>query len=1056
MTSKRSIALHLTTPFITILTIWAIHYLSDENEPKKKDYLELTKEIGYDRPEEFINYFNNITAPLGKKHSGYKTGYRLKEFGSKSRGFQLKEASIKYNWKQRGPGNVGGRTRGLIVDPSDETNNTWYAGSASGGIWKTTDGGNTWRSLTDALPNLAASTLAMSKSNTDVIYAGTGEGFGGFGMVAGSGVFKSTDRGETWEQLQSTVNNDDFEFVNRIIIDPEDENIVLVATNEGIFKSTNGGDAWTNKYRQGYPVEDLVEDPEDFNIQYAGANSLGILKSIDAGETWNISSNGIGTGFRFEVAVSKINPNRLYTSVEAPGNQSDYYMSSDKGETWYKFVESNGNDKNFLRTQGWYDNIIEPHPFDENIVFAGGVFLGQLEFSPVTSRSEPQVIRVDTFNTKGFLSFINFGGRFLGGGMSTGDEEDGVEILSSDWTSVEIRFGPGLNQKAHRFTVPEGEGAGVPVEDYAYQDYVDVPFEAWDVVNNKQLTLSFRDQERDGQFNLIERDEDDEISGREYIFVNAVDYSPTSPVNEIAQQGGHAYKMLYFFWPTLPEDSTWNPNELPESSIHVEYGTFSLIDGTATTLSNNTKNNNLHVDHHELIMIPTDPVNEKFTILNANDGGLGISFNEGKTWQQIVNGYITTQFYGVAKKPGANEYIGGMQDNGTWQSPSDISAKSSSEYSDRLGGDGFEALWHSQYPQRILASIYNNDFYISNDGGETWRSASQGINGDGPFFSKLSHSISSPDRIFAVGSEGVFRHMNFGLGKFEWELIRVDDGWTVGDIVTNQHHVEVSLANDSVVWAGAGMFEDPLLNIFVSKDAGNSFSATTNFTESEMGFISGIATHPTNPSSAYVLYSLKDKPKILRTTDFGENWQDISGFGEKDSSTNGFPDVIVHSLLVMPFDTNMIWAGTEVGLYESLDNGNTWKYADNGLPAVSVFDMFIADDQIVLATHGRGIWTLDTRQITDSSFENLPEISFHAFPNPVRDVLNVTFDGSYIGTYPYFFYNIHGKLVKSGYIKNDGGKTTNQLSCHELPEGTYVFRVDIEGNFVSRKILVTK
>jgi photosystem II stability/assembly factor-like uncharacterized protein len=1056
MISKRGILWFLLVPMVSCFVLVVLHRGAKDIAISKPEYLELNKEIGYDRPEEFIQYFNDISAPIGQKKSGYKTGYRFKEFMQNERGLQLKNTPIKYNWVQRGPGNVGGRTRGLIVDPADKNYNTWYAGSASGGIWKTTDGGESWRSLTDDLPNLAASTLVMAKSNTDVIYAGTGEGFGGFGMVAGSGLFRSDDRGETWYQVPSTVNNDDFEFINRIIVDPQNEDIVLLATNSGIFKSIDGGNSWAAKYKKGYMIEDLVEDPEDFNIQYAGANSLGIIKSTDAGETWEIASNGIGTGFRFEVAVSKVNPNRVFTSVEAPGNQSDYYMSSDKGENWYKFREANGNNQNFLRTQGWYDNIIEPHPYDENSVYVGGVFLGQLDFSQITNRSEPQVIRVDTFNTRGFLSFVNFGGQFLGGGMSTGDQEDGEEIISSDWTSVEIRFGPDIKQKAHRFTVPEGEGAGVPAEDYAFKDYVDVPFQAWDVVNNKQLTLSFRDQERDGSFNLIERDPDDEISGREYIFVNAVEYSPDNPITDIAQQGGHVYKMLYFFWPTLPEDSTWNAEALPESRIHVEYGTFNIIDGTATTLSNNTKNSNLHVDHHELIMIPTDPANEKFTILNANDGGLGISFNEGTTWKQIVNGYITTQFYGVAKKPGANEYIGGMQDNGTWQSPSDINAISTSLYSDRLGGDGFETLWHSQYSHRILASIYNNDFYVSNDGGKSWKSSSQGINGDGPFFTKLSNSVTSPNRVFAVGSEGVFRHLNFGLGKFEWQLIPIDEGWTINDIVTNQHNVEVSLSNDSVVWAGAGMFEDPQLNIFISKDAGDSFQATKSYTEAEMGFISGIATHPTNPASSFVLFSLKDKPKILRTMDYGNSWEDISGFGDKDSSSTGFPDVVVHSLLVMPFDTNIIWAGTELGIYESTDNGKTWAYANNGLPAVSVFDMQIVDNQIVVATHGRGIWTLETTQLTNTGFKNLPEYLFSVYPNPVKNEMNIALDNTFEGNIRYFIYAMNGKMEKSGFISKNSPKMTYQLHCGDIPNGTYILKLDFKNSSYSQKIQIAR
>ncbi len=110
-----------------------------------------------------------------------------------------------------------------------------------------------------------------------------------------------------------------------------------------------------------------------------------------------------------------------------------------------------------------------------------------------------------------------------------------------------------------------------------------------------------------------------------------------------------------------------------------------------------------------------------------------------------------------------------------------------------------------------------------------------------------------------------------------------------------------------------------------------------------------------------MLFSAYGQPKILRTTDLGQTWQDLSGFADSPGgeSTNGFPDVAVYDLLVMPHDPDVLWAGTEIGLFESTDGGENWEYADNGLPAVSVWQMKLVDDQVILATHGRGIWTLD-------------------------------------------------------------------------------------------------
>jgi photosystem II stability/assembly factor-like uncharacterized protein len=1003
---------------LTLLSAAVVYFTYDIISYNSKRYIS-SDELGYDKPEGFFEYFKGITTPIGKDKSGYSTNYRLHEFKKATERLKrMKSTSEVLPWIQRGPGNVGGRTRGLIVDPDDSTHLTWYAGAVSGGIWKTENGGNTWINLSDDLPNLATSTITMADSNHDIIYAGSGEGFYGLGMVTGNGIFKSIDRGNTWIQLVSTCSDDNFLYVNKILVDPENEDIVIAATNTGIFKSVNGGQTWNEVYNEGYQVQDMVANPDNFNILYAGANSLGILKSEDAGDTWYHSYNGIGEGRRFQLAISPVNTNKLFTCVEAFDLQeigegvykTHVYVSFDQGQNWSKYVSP----YNFLGVQGWFNNIIEVHPFNDDIVYVGGVNLGKIEFEGGLTTSDPQVLSVDTFHTAGFMDFINFVGDYFGGGMATGDMEDGEEIVSSDWVSVEIRFGPGIGQKAHRFTVPEGEGQGVPPEDYTYRDYIDVPFEVWNTDDNKQLMVSFRDQERDGEFNLIERDIDDDIPGREYIFVNAVDYSESAPHPKIAKDGGYTYKQLYFFWPTLPEDSTWNPTTLPESRIRILYGTFSLVNelSTATVLADDRKNKELHVDHHEFIMIVTNEENEKFTILEANDGGLGISYDEGKTWEQIKNGYITTQFYGVAKKPGFHEYVGGMQDNGTWQSPEGKVASSTSEYDDKIGGDGFEALWHPVYPHRIIGSAYYNRFYVTNDGGETWERAYNGINDDGPFISKLSHSILKPDVIFAVGSKGVYRHKNFGLGRYDWELIEIENGWSINNTVTSWHNVEVSLATDTIVWAGAAMYDKPELHIFVSKNGGDSFRPVSDYTDVELGYITGIATHPIDPLTAYVLFSYKGKPKILRTTDLGNSWKDISGFGQNDSSSRDFPDVMVYSLLVMPKNTDIIWAGTEIGIFESTNNGWTWHYADNGLPPVSVWNMFIQDNQVIVATHGRGIWSLDLDAV--NFIENLPAgntFETRLYPNPNSGEFKIAVENKYFGELEFQVIDIYGRMI---------------------------------------------
>jgi hypothetical protein len=140
---------------------------------------------------------------------------------------------------------------------------------------------------------------------------------------------------------------------------------------------------------------------------------------------------------------------------------------------------------------------------------------------------------------------------------------------------------------------------------------------------------------------------------------------------------------------------------------------------------------------------------------------------------------------------------------------------------------------------------------------------------------------------------------------------------------------------------------------------GESFSAAPVYDVTTMGGISGLSTHPLEDSTAYVLFSFAQKPKILRTTNLGQTWEDISGFGNGNASTNGFPDVAVYDLLVFPHTPDTIWAGTEIGLFESTDAGISWHAADNGLPNAAIWAMTHVEDEVVIASHGRGIWSVE-------------------------------------------------------------------------------------------------
>ena len=676
---------------------------------------------GYDNPDRFFAYHAAIRG--AGEGPGYPPNYRLEAFNKAVAA--RKRPARRLAWVERGPANAPGRTRALIVDPDDPSHQTWYAGSVSGGLWKTVDAGASWEVLTDHLPNLAVSALAMASSDTDVIYMGTGEGFGNVDAVGGSGIFRSTDRGRSWVQLPSTVRGSAFRFVNRMVVDPDDEQTVVAATNEGLFRTSDGGETWGRVYSRdaGYPsrIQDLRAKPDDFNVQFAAVNDYAILRSIDAGRTWEVSLDEIGTPVgRLELAISPTSPATVY--VAGGGDASgQLHRSKDAGLTWSRVLfDSRHWSTDHLGEQNWYNMTLAVHPYDVDQVLAGGVSLTKA-FVGSTMVDRKWINNVSSlYPWTEHIRLTYFGGNYRGW-LQTGDEVSEVlDVTPDDFFSFELRFGPGRSQKAHRFTVSRASTGtaenklDLPFSEYEYQDYVEVPFEMWDIDNNRQLMVSFRDQANDGQFNLVPeraRGPRDSLS-REVVAVHGYAYDANEADERLARDGGLVNKLVYYFVPALQSGAVWDPGNLPAVWLRINVARAAGLSGEVRLHAANCC---VHVDHHNLICIPVNEATGEFKVLNANDGGVYFSEDGGETFTGST-GYNTTQFYGLDKKPGENVYIGGTQDNGTWVSGADPQRDAGWDHV--TGGDGFDAIWHAKNTELVLASAQSNRFYRSYNGGK--------------------------------------------------------------------------------------------------------------------------------------------------------------------------------------------------------------------------------------------------------------------------------------------------------------------------------------------------
>ncbi|MEQ9301099.1 MAG: T9SS type A sorting domain-containing protein [Cyclobacteriaceae bacterium] len=919
----------------------------------------------------------------------YSLGHTRKAFAkAKQERASLRIQSVA-TFTERGPSNIPGRTRAIIVDAADPSERSWYAGAVGGGVWKTEDAGQSWLELTASLPNLSISSLAQSAANPAIIYAGTGEKiFAGLGGGNGNGLLKSTNAGASWEFLESTAGAE-FENIGRVIVDPNDENVVLICTTENkyfrfeetgnnIFRSSDGGASWTEVYTSEFVIPQIIADPKDFSIQYAAVYNGSVIKSTDAGATWgeniaikkNILESGSGLSNllespdigRVELAIAPNNTNIIYASLDT--DASNLYLSLDGGLTWNEAVHDGAQrDIDWLGGQGGWDNTVMVSPLNDSVVYMGGVGIESFKMGSTVSADQVQTISLDLQNTEEVVEIFNV------------FADEGTDISIDEFVSVEIRFG--LVQKAHRFTVPDGSTSGVPAEDHIYQDYVDVPFQVWDTDNDQQLMVSFRDNNANGVFDL----NDDFDSSREYIFVNNLAYDPIDFDSNIGLNGGYQYRNSFLLWLVTPEGVSWDEVTLTDVTIGLEIRTdlIGQINGNYTLVANPYEfaqgdyvgpNDlfELHPDHHQLKAINIS--DNSFQILNTNDGGVWISNSASfpgvtdNSWELVSDGYNTTTYYGADKSPTANRYVAGAQDQGTHVSPVGQEASASTEYNLAFFGDGFEVIWHSTDPSWIIGASQFNGIQRSSNGGFSFSNATTGLEDDGPFVSRLSNSPLEPDILFAIGASGVYRSADFGGN---WTYSRIEDErwsfWSAAD-------VEVSLADPTVVWAGGAMTEDDNPgNIFLSQDGGFSFEATNNF--GDVGLVTGLYSHPLERGAAFALFGVADGPKVLKTTDLGQTWIDITQF-ENGESQNGFPDITTYSLLVMPHDTTMIWAGTEIGIVESLDAGATWHLLDApDFRAVSVWDMKVKGDQVVIATHGRGIWTATIPELLDAESPQL-------------------------------------------------------------------------------------
>ncbi|MEN8247882.1 MAG: hypothetical protein ABFS32_03050 [Bacteroidota bacterium] len=756
-------------------------------------------------------------------------------------------------WRNIGPSNMMGRIAAVEALSTDYRH--VLVASASGGVFKSTNGGITWEAIFDHYGAGSIGAVAMFEPNPDIIWVGTGEATNRNSSAWGDGIYKSEDGGKTFVNMGLETTHQ----IAEIAVHPTNPDIVYVAAvghlwgfsgERGLFKTVDGGKTW-KKLTNGLPEDrktgctEIIMHPTNPDILFAGFYERlrqpasfysggphgGLFKSEDGGKSWEKITNGLASGSSgmIDLSFHHNNPDIMVMAYEADENipegkpGSGMYRSDDGGETWEFLL------KHTVRP--FYHGQIEIDPIDPN-----NIYVVSRDFQ--ISRDGGKTFKPRRWRADG------------------GDDHD-MWIAPYDNKIMYLATDQGL-----RLTVDGGKNF-----------------------------LSFNNMAI-GQYYAIGVDMRDPY----YVIGGLQDCGLwITPSNSREWRG------------ILNEHSHWvgEGDGFHTQIDPTDWRTIYVVNHVGFAMREN-----LETQEHTYIT-PTPE-----TILNFDE-----YFNPD--YDETPNKYTIDPgehwfFYERVERP-----LLPPQFRFNWSAPLVISPNN---------------------PDRIYFG--SNHLFRSNDQGDTWEIISPDLTTNDPELRNTSNG-------------GGLTNSNTG-GENHFTIITITE----------------SPVNESVIWLGT---DDG--NVQVTQDGGNNWSNVKPNIEGvpEKTWVSRVEASHFEEGTVYVSFDNHrfddNKPYVFKSADFGKTWKNITGDLPEKYSV-----YVIREDYVNP---NLLFAGTEEGVYTSLQGGNTWQKMGNNLPTVAVHDLIIhpRDGDLIAGTHGRSLWIMDDisalRQISDE-ITNKP---IHIFKN---------------------------------------------------------------------------